>query len=325
METRDQMAIVTDNGKGVVTGSDVISRENVRVVHLAIPSSASNQTHHSVTQSTPGSVQLSTSKGNVILLNKSTNVVQSGTTPTFHNIQVLDAASIAGSDGSTPGVGVVQYLDGGDTGAGGGGGGMVTARGRRELLSRRPSYRRILNELGGAVSEEKIDSGDDQMSVPSAAGIIKVIPASALQLTGGDSVSVSSLSALSGSSTAAHVSGGTPAVSGASLSGSGVVQYSQASDNQYFLPVSIPVSGSVKIDHEPQHQMMLSASGEIIEEVTKKREVRLLKNREAAKECRRKKKEYIKCLENRVAVLENQNKALIEELKSLKELYCQKR
>ena len=36
---------------------------------------------------------------------------------------------------------------------------------------------------------------------------------------------------------------------------------------------------------------------------------------------RRKKKEYIKCLENRVAVLENQNKALIEELKSLKELY----
>lgn len=54
-----------------------------------------------------------------------------------------------------------------------------------------------------------------------------------------------------------------------------------------------------------------------------KREMRLQKNREAARECRRKKKEYIKCLENRVAVLENQNKALIDELKSLKELYCQ--
>ena len=53
----------------------------------------------------------------------------------------------------------------------------------------------------------------------------------------------------------------------------------------------------------------------------RKRELRLLKNSEAARECRRKKKEYIKCLENRVAVLENQNKALIEELKSLKELY----
>lgn len=45
--------------------------------------------------------------------------------------------------------------------------------------------------------------------------------------------------------------------------------------------------------------------------------------REAARECRRKKKEYIKCLENRVAVLETQNKTLIDELKSLKELYCQ--
>jgi uncharacterized protein YlxW (UPF0749 family) len=57
------------------------------------------------------------------------------------------------------------------------------------------------------------------------------------------------------------------------------------------------------------------------EETARKREIRLLKNREAARECRNKKKEYIKCLENRVAVLENQNKALIEELKSLKELY----
>jgi chaperonin cofactor prefoldin len=47
-------------------------------------------------------------------------------------------------------------------------------------------------------------------------------------------------------------------------------------------------------------------------------------SREAARECRRKKKEYIKCLEERVAGLENQNKALIEELRQLKELYCQR-
>ena len=45
---------------------------------------------------------------------------------------------------------------------------------------------------------------------------------------------------------------------------------------------------------------------------------------EAARECRRKKKEYIKCLEERVNGLENQNKALIEELRQLKELYCQR-
>lgn len=67
----------------------------------------------------------------------------------------------------------------------------------------------------------------------------------------------------------------------------------------------------------------ISDNSVIAEDQTRKREIRLQKNREAARECRRKKKEYIKCLENRVAVLENQNKALIEELKSLKELYCQ--
>ncbi|CAF0993849.1 unnamed protein product [Brachionus calyciflorus] len=61
---------------------------------------------------------------------------------------------------------------------------------------------------------------------------------------------------------------------------------------------------------------------EVGQETNRKREIRLLKNREAARECRRKKKEYIKCLENRVAVLETQNKTLIDELKSLKELYC---
>uniref|UniRef100_A0A8C5W4T0 BZIP domain-containing protein n=1 Tax=Microcebus murinus TaxID=30608 RepID=A0A8C5W4T0_MICMU len=53
-------------------------------------------------------------------------------------------------------------------------------------------------------------------------------------------------------------------------------------------------------------------------------ELRLMKNREAARECCRKKKEYVKCLESRVAVLENQNKTLIEELKALKDLYCRK-
>uniref|UniRef100_A0A3P9LZM2 BZIP domain-containing protein n=1 Tax=Oryzias latipes TaxID=8090 RepID=A0A3P9LZM2_ORYLA len=69
---------------------------------------------------------------------------------------------------------------------------------------------------------------------------------------------------------------------------------------------------------------MQSPSSQHAEEITRKREVRLMKNREAARECRRKKKEYVKCLENRVAVLENQNKTLIEELKALKDIYCHK-
>lgn len=46
--------------------------------------------------------------------------------------------------------------------------------------------------------------------------------------------------------------------------------------------------------------------------------------REAARECRRKKKEYVKCLENRVAVLENQNQTLIKELNLLKDIYKHK-
>ena len=61
---------------------------------------------------------------------------------------------------------------------------------------------------------------------------------------------------------------------------------------------------------------------EIAEEAARRREIRLLKNREAARECRRKKKEYVKCLENRVEVLETQNRALIEELKTLKDIHC---
>lgn len=85
------------------------------------------------------------------------------------------------------------------------------------------------------------------------------------------------------------------------------------------------------ISGHPQHGVLGTRQGSASltslsdnEETNRKRQVRLLKNREAAKECRRKKKEYVKCLENRVAVLENQNKALIEELKTLKELYCRK-
>ncbi|CAG5895560.1 unnamed protein product [Menidia menidia] len=60
------------------------------------------------------------------------------------------------------------------------------------------------------------------------------------------------------------------------------------------------------------------------EDDLQRRELRLMKNREAARECRRKKKEYVRCLENRVAVLENQNKTLIEELKALKDIYRHK-
>ncbi|XP_055680506.1 cyclic AMP response element-binding protein B isoform X1 [Lutzomyia longipalpis] len=138
---------------------------------------------------------------------------------------------------------------------------------RRDLLTRRPSYHRILKEI----------SGPD----------IAVLPTTTLQIT--------------------NVQGGDPTGSLHTIStpggGGTIVQYTQGQDGQFFVPV---LGGPV-----------------LAEDQSRKREIRLQKNREAARECRRKKKEYIKCLENRVAVLENQNKALIEELKTLKELYCQ--
>lgn len=132
---------------------------------------------------------------------------------------------------------------------------------RRDLLTRRPSYRKILSDLGGA---EIANAHGDGSGLH------------ALAATGG-----------------------------------GVVQYTQAQDGQIYVPHLFPnavIGGNVQLEDQ-----------------SRKREMRLQKNREAARECRRKKKEYIKCLENRVAVLENQNKALIEELKSLKELYCQQK
>ncbi|XP_058498441.1 cAMP-responsive element modulator-like isoform X1 [Solea solea] len=55
-----------------------------------------------------------------------------------------------------------------------------------------------------------------------------------------------------------------------------------------------------------------------------RREFRLMKNRMAARECRRKKREHLKYLEDRLAVLENQNKTLIEELRVLKDMCQQK-
>nr|XP_010298816.1 PREDICTED: cAMP-responsive element modulator isoform X7 [Balearica regulorum gibbericeps] len=81
------------------------------------------------------------------------------------------------------------------------------------------------------------------------------------------------------------------------------------------LPQGVVMAASPGTLHSPQ---------QLAEEATRKRELRLMKNREAAKECRRRKKEYIKCLESRVAVLEVQNKKLIEELETLKDICSSK-
>nr|CAD7589845.1 unnamed protein product [Timema genevievae] len=144
----------------------------------------------------------------------------------------------------------------------------------------------------------------------------------------------------------------------ATTAGGAIVQYAQGQDGQFFVPANVCVAeekvkadATIPVPLRTKKPIYVSGGvtgkswnevlvvgravvtqgggitgGPIIaEDQARKREMRLLKNREAARECRRKKKEYIKCLENRVAVLENQNKALIDELKSLKELYCQQK
>lgn len=221
------------------------------------------------------------------------------------------------------------------------------AKFRREILARQPSYCKILNDLAGndlkevesSESEDTELSGEAHRLVskqekeepeqqgqglvmkgetievvegsPSTQTVLIngqayqiVSPVNAVNLASAASSAPSLASPVASGVqfTSATASGGTNGTS----SGSGSLYISAGAGAAPHL-VSVPSNGSTAAAPP--------------EEQTRKREIRLMKNREAARECRNKKKEYIKCLENRVAVLENQNKALIEELKSLKELY----
>ncbi|CAI5788993.1 cAMP-responsive element modulator isoform X3 [Podarcis lilfordi] len=226
---------------------------------------------------------------------------------------------------------------------------VIDSQKRREILSRRPSYRKILNELSsdapgvtkieeGKPEEEGAPSGIPAMAVPtslyqtSTGQYIAIAQGGAIQISNQASDGVQGLQTL------------TMTNSGAPQPGATIVQYAaQTADGtqQFFVPGSQVVVQAATGDMPtyqirtpttalPQGVVMAASPGtlhspqQLAEEATRKRELRLMKNREAARECRRKKKEYVKCLENRVAVLENQNKTLIEELKALKDLYCHK-
>lgn len=216
---------------------------------------------------------------------------------------------------------------------------------RREILSRRPSYRKILNDLSSDApgvprieeekSEEDVAPAITTVTVPtpiyqtSSGQYIAITQGGAIQLANNGTDGVQGLQTLTMTNAAAAQPGTT------------ILQYAQTSDGQQILVPSNQVvvqaaSGDVQAYQIRTAPASTIAPGVVMasspalpsqggtEEVTRKREVRLMKNREAARECRRKKKEYVKCLENRVAVLENQNKTLIEELKALKDLYCHK-
>ncbi|XP_020846075.1 cAMP-responsive element modulator isoform X12 [Phascolarctos cinereus] len=163
--------------------------------------------------------------------------------------------------------------------------GVIDSHKRREILSRRPSYRKILNELSSdvpGVPKIEEEKSEEEGTPPNIATM--AVPTSIYQ-----------------TSTGQYTTGDMPTY--------------QIRTPTTALPQGVVMAASPGSLHSPQ---------QLAEEATRKRELRLMKNREAARECRRKKKEYVKCLENRVAVLENQNKTLIEELKALKDLYCHK-
>ncbi|KAM9232818.1 cAMP-responsive element modulator isoform 2-T3 [Leptosomus discolor] len=164
--------------------------------------------------------------------------------------------------------------------------GITDSQKRREILSRRPSYRKILSELSSdATAIPKIEEEKSE-----------------------DEGAPSGISSMAVPTSLYHANTG-------QYTATGDIPAYQIRTPAATLPQGVVMAASPGTLHSPQ---------QLAEEATRKRELRLMKNREAARECRRKKKEYVKCLENRVAVLENQNKTLIEELKALKDLYCHK-
>ncbi|XP_028933481.1 cAMP-responsive element modulator isoform X9 [Ornithorhynchus anatinus] len=163
---------------------------------------------------------------------------------------------------------------------------VIEPHSRREILSRRSSYRKILNELSSEVTgvpkieEEKSEEEGTSPNISPMA-----VPTSIYQTSTGQ------------------------------YTATGDMPTYQIRTPSTALPQGVVMAASPGSLHSPQ---------QLAEEATRKRELRLMKNREAAKECRRRKKEYVKCLESRVAVLEVQNKKLMDELETLKDICSSK-
>ncbi|NXR04748.1 CREM protein, partial [Sagittarius serpentarius] len=243
--------------------------------------------------------------------------------------------------------------------------GIIDCQKRREILSRRPSYRKILNELSSdAPAVPKIEEEEKSEDEGAPSGISAMaMPTSLYHTNTGQYITITQGGTIQISDPASDGVHGlqtlTMTNSGAPQPGAAIVQYAGQSPDgtqQFFVPGSqVVVQGGDSVsllskaatsfaatgdmpayqirtptNTLPQGVVMAASPGtlhspqQLAEEATRKRELRLMKNREAAKECRRRKKEYIKCLESRVAVLEVQNKKLIEELETLKDICSSK-
>ncbi|XP_036698797.1 cAMP-responsive element modulator isoform X5 [Balaenoptera acutorostrata] len=242
-------------------------------------------------------------------------------------IQAIQVATIAETDESAESERVIDFHK------------------RREILSRRPSYRKILNELSSdvpGVPKIEEEKSEEEGTSPNIAAM--ALPTSIYQTSTGQYIAIAQGGTIQISNPGSDGVQGLQALtmtnSGAPPPGATIVQYAaQSADGtqQFFVPGSQVVVQATTGDMPtyqirapttalPQGVMMAASPGslhspqQLAEEATRKRELRLMKNREAAKECRRRKKEYVKCLESRVAVLEVQNKKLIEELETLKDI-----
>ncbi|XP_011940110.1 PREDICTED: cAMP-responsive element modulator isoform X4 [Cercocebus atys] len=223
--------------------------------------------------------------------------------------------------------------------------GVIDSHKRREILSRRPSYRKILNELSSdvpGVPKIEEEKSEEEGTPPNIATM--AVPTSIYQTSTGQYIAIAQGGTIQISNPGSDGVQGLQALtmtnSGAPPPGATIVQYAaQSADGtqQFFVPGSQVVVQAATGDMPtyqiraptaalPRGVVMAASPGslhspqQLAEEATRKRELRLMKNREAAKECRRRKKEYVKCLESRVAMLEVQNKKLIEELETLKDI-----
>lgn len=177
---------------------------------------------------------------------------------------------------------------------------------RREVLIRQPSYCKILDDLKGTeakvanMKQETVEStievteSDESGDAGLATQQVQTITINGQQYQIVSPVGVDGVQTVVAASTS---SGNSP-----SPNSSGVVQYAASTQNgqTVFIPGTV-ATASTSVSPQIISVASAASSGVVqVEEAARKREIRLLKNREAARECRNKKKEYIKCLENRV-------------------------
>ena len=213
-------------------------------------------------------------------------------------------------------------------------GGLIKSTAVRRDLIRQPSYCKILDDLKGAEArvghgvnlkqESGVDSGSlDVADSEDESGDALTGQQQVQTITiNGQQYQIVSPIGVDGVQTLVTASGGggggSPTPGAAALQNSSVVQYAASTQNgqTVFIPGTVATATAsgpqiISVASASASQTSpVSASGSDhgghsgghtgVGEVTRKRELRLLKNREAARECRNKKKEYIKCLENRV-------------------------